>query len=91
MHRPSNGAFKLAVSHAVFQPIRLQFQHAGQAGTVLTRRPAQLSLVIHGQIPLWRVQFRKLEEDEARAACAALFSAGSACIALPDDVLAETS
>ena len=61
------------------------------AGTVLTRRPAQLSLVIHGQIPLWRVQFRKLEEDEARAACAALFSAGSACIALPDDVLAETS
>ena len=61
------------------------------AGTVLTRRPAQLSLVIHGQIPLWRVQFRKLEEDDARAACAALFSAGSACIALPDDVLAETS
>jgi D-alanyl-D-alanine carboxypeptidase len=61
------------------------------AGTVLTRRPAQLSLVIHGQIPLWRVQFRKLEEDEARAACAALFSAGSACIALPDNVLAETS
>ena len=61
------------------------------AGTVLTRRPAQLSLVIHGQIPLWRVQFRKLEEDEARAACAALFSAGSACIALPDDILAETS
>lgn len=61
------------------------------AGTVLTRRPAQLSLVIHGQIPLWRVQFRKLEEDEARAACAALFSTGNACIALPDDILAETS
>ena len=61
------------------------------AGTVLTRRPAQLSLVVQGQIPLWRVQFRKLDEGEARAACAALFSAGSACIALPDDILAETS
>ncbi len=61
------------------------------AGTVLNRRPAQLSLVVQGQIPLWRVQFRKLDEDQARAACAALFSAGSACIALPEEVFGETS
>ena len=61
------------------------------AGAVLNRRPAQLSLVVQGQIPLWRVQFRKLDEDQARAACAALFSAGSACIALPEDVFGETS
>ena len=53
------------------------------AGDVLEYVPAQLSVVQRGELPLWRVRFGDLKEAEARAACAALFSSGKACIALP--------
>ena len=46
-------------------------------------RAAELSLVSSGGLPLWRVRFGKLEEKQARSACAALLSNGAACIALP--------
>ena len=52
----------------------------------LNLTPAELSVVTRGGLPLWRVQFRNLDESRARAACAALLSAGSACIALPVSV-----
>ena len=44
--------------------------------------PAHLMLVSRGNRPLWRVRFNNLDEGAARAACAALFSAGSPCIAV---------
>ena len=53
------------------------------AERVLGLIPAELSVVMRGEMPLWRVRFGDLEEDQARAACAALFSSGKACIALP--------
>ncbi len=53
------------------------------AAKVLRLVPAELSVVMSGEMPLWRVRFGNLEETEARAACAALFSSGKACIALP--------
>ncbi|MGC6517221.1 MAG: serine hydrolase [Candidatus Puniceispirillaceae bacterium] len=53
------------------------------ARDVLGLVPAQLSVVVRGEMPLWRVRFGNLEETEARAACAALFLSGKACIALP--------
>lgn len=49
----------------------------------LNLTPAELSVVTRGGLPLWRVRFRDLDENRARAACAALLLAGSACIALP--------
>ena len=52
----------------------------------LNLTPAELSVVTRGGLPLWRVRFRNLDENQARAACAALLSAGSACIALPVSV-----
>ncbi|MDC1383291.1 D-alanyl-D-alanine carboxypeptidase [Candidatus Puniceispirillum sp.] len=52
------------------------------ADEVLGMTPANLSLVNHGEMPLWRVRFNNLDEDQARTACAALFSAGQRCIAL---------
>jgi len=52
----------------------------------LNLTPAELSLVTRGGLPLWRVRFRNLDENRARAACAALLSAGEACIALPASV-----
>ena len=52
----------------------------------LNLTPAELSLVTRGGLPLWRVRFRNLDENRARAACAALLSAGNACIALPASV-----
>lgn len=52
------------------------------ADDVLGMTPANLHLVTRGAIPLWRVRFNDLEEDQARAACAALFSAGRPCIAI---------
>jgi len=52
----------------------------------LNLTPAELSVVTRGGLPLWRVRFRNLNENRARAACAALLSAGSACIALPVSV-----
>lgn len=53
------------------------------AKDVLGLMPAELSVVVRGEMPLWRVRFGDLKETEARAACAALFSSGKACIALP--------
>ena len=52
------------------------------ADDVLRMTPANLSLVDHGEMPLWRVRFNNLDEDQARTACAALFSAGQRCIAV---------
>jgi D-alanyl-D-alanine carboxypeptidase len=52
------------------------------ADDVLGMTPANLLLVTQGEIPLWRVRFNDLDENQARAACAALFSAGRACIAV---------
>ena len=52
------------------------------ADDVLGMTPANLHLVTRGAIPLWRVRFNDLEEDQARAACAALFAAGRPCIAV---------
>lgn len=49
---------------------------------VLGMTPAHLMLVSRGNMPLWRVRFNNLDEGAARAACAALFSAGSPCIAV---------
>lgn len=53
------------------------------AKDVLGFMPAELTVVVRGEMPLWRVRFGDLKETEARAACAALFSSGKACIALP--------
>ena len=53
------------------------------AKDVLELVPAQLSVVVRGEMPLWRVRFGDLEETQARQACAALFLSGKACIALP--------
>ena len=53
------------------------------ANDVLDLMPAELSLVSSGGLPLWRVRFGQLKEQEARSACAALLSSGAACIALP--------
>ena len=53
------------------------------AGDVLSMTPANLMLVTRGEIPLWRVRFNNLDENQARTACATLFSAGRPCIALP--------
>lgn len=53
------------------------------AQNVLGLVPAQLSVVMRGEMPLWRVRFPNLEETQAREACAALFLSGKACIALP--------
>ena len=52
------------------------------ANDVLGMTPANLLLVTRGEIPLWRVRFNDLNESQARAACAALFSAGRPCIAV---------
>ena len=52
------------------------------ADDVLGMTPANLLLVTRGEIPLWRVRFNDLDENQARAACAALFSAGRPCIAV---------
>ena len=52
------------------------------ADDVLGMTPAHLMLVSRGNMPLWRVRFNNLDESAARAACAALFSVGSPCIAI---------
>jgi D-alanyl-D-alanine carboxypeptidase len=52
------------------------------ADRVLGTTPARLTLVTRGEMPLWRVRFNDLDEDQARSACAALFAEGSPCIAL---------
>ena len=56
------------------------------AGQPLSLVPANISLVMRGNMPLWRVRFDGLGEDQARAACAELYASGNACFALPDAV-----
>ena len=52
------------------------------ADRVLGMTPANMTLVTRGEMPLWRVRFNDLDEDQARSACAALFAEGSPCIAI---------
>lgn len=54
------------------------------APAVLGQKAAQLSVVNKGGLALWRVRFGKLDENQAREACAALFVSGNACIAVPE-------
>lgn len=60
------------------------------AEEVIGLQPAELSVVMQGEMPLWRVRFGDLKEDEARAACAALFLSGKPCIALPISASAQS-
>lgn len=62
-------------------------RHAGQA---LDLVPAHVSLVMRGNMPLWRVRFGGLNEDQARAACAELFATGNACFALPGETAQQS-
>lgn len=52
--------------------------------TMLEMVPADVRLVTRGSLPLWRVRFAGLEEDQARAVCARLYRMGNACFALPE-------
>ncbi len=52
--------------------------------TMLEMVPADVRLVTRGALPLWRVRFAGLEEDQARAVCARLYRMGNACFALPE-------
>jgi len=56
------------------------------ADNVLGRSPARLTLVTRGDMPLWRVRFNNLDEDQARSACAALFAKGRPCFAVAEQV-----
>ena len=56
------------------------------AGQPLSLVPANISLVMRGNMPLWRVRFAGLAEDEAREACAELYASGNACFALPNEI-----
>ena len=52
--------------------------------------PADVSLVMRGDLPLWRVRFEGLDETSARAACVKLYQTGNACFALPE-IISKTS
>ena len=56
------------------------------ADNVLGRSPARLTLVTRGNLPLWRVRFNNLDEDQARSACAALFAKGRPCFAVQEQL-----
>ena len=56
------------------------------ADNVLGRSPARLTLVTRGNLPLWRVRFNNLDEDQARSACAALFAKGRPCFAIQEQL-----
>lgn len=56
------------------------------AGDPLSLVPANISLIMRGNMPLWRVRFDGLAEQQARAACAELYATGNACFALPTAV-----
>ncbi len=60
------------------------------ASSILATIPADVSLVMRGELPLWRVRFEGLDEPSARAACVELYQSGNACFALPE-VIAKTS
>ncbi len=54
------------------------------ATEVLGRTPARLTMVTRGNIPLWRVRFHNLDENQARSACAVLFAQGRPCVAIEE-------
>jgi hypothetical protein len=56
------------------------------ADNVLGRSPARLTLVTRGNLPLWRVRFNNLDEDQARSACAALFAKRRPCFAVQEQL-----
>ena len=56
------------------------------ADNVLGQSPARLTLVTRGNLPLWRVRFNNLDEDQARSACAALFAKGRPCFAVQEQL-----
>jgi D-alanyl-D-alanine carboxypeptidase len=56
------------------------------ADSVLGQSPARLTLVTRGDMPLWRVRFNNLDEDQARSACAALFAKGRPCFAVSEQI-----
>ena len=60
------------------------------ASAILAAMPADISLVMRGELPLWRVRFEGLDEPSARAACVELYQSGNACFALPE-IIAKTS
>ena len=61
------------------------------AASVLAMIPAEVSLVMRGELPLWRVRFQGLDEPSARAACVELYQSGNACFALPDIIASSSS
>ena len=60
------------------------------AASILAMIPADVSLVMRGDLPLWRVRFEGLDETSARAACVKLYQTGNACFALPE-IISKTS
>ena len=60
------------------------------ASSILATIPANVSLVMRGELPLWRVRFEGLDEPSARAACVELYQSGDACFALPE-IITKTS
>ncbi len=60
------------------------------AASILAMIPAEVSLVMRGELPLWRVRFEGLDETSARAACVKLYQTGNACFALPE-IISKTS
>ena len=60
------------------------------AASILAMIPAEVSLVMRGDLPLWRVRFEGLDETSARAACVKLYQTGNACFALPE-IITKTS
>ena len=53
------------------------------ADTIIGLHPARLRRVYLGSVALWQVQFRGLDEDQAREACTKLHQTGMSCIAVP--------
>ena len=61
------------------------------AASILAMIPAEVSLVMRGELPLWRVRFGGLDEPSARAACVELYQSGNACFALPEIISSASS
>ncbi len=53
------------------------------AETIIGLQPARLTPVLFGSVTFWQVQFRGLDENNAREACSKLHQTGMACITLP--------
>ena len=61
------------------------------AFSILSTIPADISMVMRGELPLWRVRFEGLDEPSARAACVELYQSGNACFALPEIITKTNS